>query len=253
MTPEHATALRAPFPAANVGKLPRITCPACSKASGRCCPEHRKSKCADCGNFITERHIHLDYVGHAETTDRLLTVDPEWSWQPVAFTEAGLPALDQHGGLWIRLTVCGVERYGYGAADGKTGPDAIKEAIGDAIRNAAMRFGVALDLWAKSDLHHDPDDAPPARKKAQAKKPAVQRSGTSMDAPPVVGDPIPDTIPAASAKTSLVSVLGGDKDKASELWGARGSEPISVADLDDLLGLAEAWMAEQSRPFEEAS
>ena len=29
------------------------------------------------------------------------------------------------------------------------GLNATKEAIGDAIRNAAMRFGVALDLWAK--------------------------------------------------------------------------------------------------------
>jgi hypothetical protein len=28
----------------------------------------------------------------------------------------------------------------------------VKEAIGDALRNAAMRFGAALDLWAKSDL-----------------------------------------------------------------------------------------------------
>ena len=28
-----------------------------------------------------------------------------------------------------------------------------KQLISDAIRNAAMRFGVALDLWAKEDLH----------------------------------------------------------------------------------------------------
>src|SRR5690606_32615245 len=42
--------------------------------------------------------------------------------------------------------ICGVTRIGVG--DGKSA----KECIGDAIRNAAMRFGVALDLWAKEAL-----------------------------------------------------------------------------------------------------
>lgn len=65
----------------------------------------------------------------------------------------GLPAFDRNGGLWISLTVCGVTRFGYGDADGKTGGNAVKEAIGDALRNAAMRFGAALDLWHKGDLH----------------------------------------------------------------------------------------------------
>jgi hypothetical protein len=106
---------------------------------------------------------HLDYVGHAALTDRLLDADPEWSWEPFALTPEGLPALDRNGGLWIKLTVCGVTRPGYGSADGKSGGDAIKEIIGDALRNAAMRFGAALDLWHKGDLHADEadnDDAP---------------------------------------------------------------------------------------------
>ncbi len=68
--------------------------------------------------------------------------------------------LDRNGGLWIRLTVLGVTRLGYGDAEGKTGGNAIKEAIGDALRNAAMRFGAALDLWHKGDLHLDDDAAP---------------------------------------------------------------------------------------------
>jgi hypothetical protein len=44
-------------------------------------------------------------------------------------------------------------RLGYGHAGEKQGGDAIKELIGDALRNAAMRFGAALDLWHKGDLH----------------------------------------------------------------------------------------------------
>jgi hypothetical protein len=36
----------------------------------------------------------------------------------------------------------------------------MKEIVGDAIRNAAMRFGMALDLWSKVDLHKESE--PPA-------------------------------------------------------------------------------------------
>jgi hypothetical protein len=148
MTEELAAKLREPFQAEFVGKLPRITCKDCRDTPyTKCCGRHGKVRCETCGNFITNAHTHLDYVGHAETTDRLLQVDPAWTWEPVAFDENGLPRADSNGGLWIRLTVCGVTRLGYGAADGKRGSDAVKEAIGDAIRNASMRFGVALDLW----------------------------------------------------------------------------------------------------------
>ncbi len=97
----------------------------------------------------------LDYVGHAELTRRLLDVDPFWNWEPAALDDLGLPLLDvndkgQPIGMWIKLTVAGVTRLGYGSCTpGKN--DAVKELIGDALRNAGMRFGAALDLWSKSD------------------------------------------------------------------------------------------------------
>ena len=144
--------LREPFPPELVGKLPKLTCKACSDAAKNhqgACGQHSMKKCKDCGNYITTAHLHLDYVGHAQATRRLLDVDPEWNWEPQALNGQGLPAVDDNGGLWIRLTVGGVTRLGYGDAQGKRGPNAVKEAIGDAIRNAAMRFGLALDLWSK--------------------------------------------------------------------------------------------------------
>jgi hypothetical protein len=98
--------------------------------------------------------MQLDYVGHAAVTDRLLQVDPEWTWEPFSVDDQGLPAFDESGGLWIRLTIAGVTRPGYGHPERNQGPDRAKVAISDAIRNAAMRFGVALDLWAKEDLSH---------------------------------------------------------------------------------------------------
>ena len=93
--------------------------------------------------------LQLDYVSHAWVTDRLLEVDPSWTWEPVAFDESGLPKFDENGGLWIKLTVCGVTRYGYGEPQGRDKFDLKKGSIGNAVRNASMRFGVALDLWTK--------------------------------------------------------------------------------------------------------
>jgi len=115
--------------------------------------------------------LHLDYVSHAWVTDRLLQVDPLWTWKPLAFTESGLPAFDNNGGLWIELTVCGVTRYGYGEPQGRDKFDQTKGAIGNAIRNAAMRFGVALDLWAKEA----PAETKPAPKATKELSTATQK------------------------------------------------------------------------------
>ena len=104
-------------------------------------------------NQLPKGGVLLDFVGHAARTDRLLDADPGGNWEPLAMSERGLPLRDEEGGMWIRLTVCGVTRLGYGHAGSKQGGDAVKELIGDALRNAAMRFGAALDLWHKGDLH----------------------------------------------------------------------------------------------------
>ena len=111
-------------------------------------PDHQIS-------YLPKGGAKLAYVGHAALTDRLLDVDPGWTWEPLAMSPHGLPVMDDIGGMWIRLTVCGVTRLGYGHAGNKQGGDAIKEIIGDALRNAAMRFGAALELWHKGDLHLD--------------------------------------------------------------------------------------------------
>lgn len=150
MTPEIAAKLREPFKPAEIGKLPKITCKTCSNAPTKECGQHNRRSCKECGNYITTAHIHLDYVGHAEATSRILAVDPEWNWEPLVTDDKGLPYFDPDGGMWIRLTIAGVTRLGYGHADGKRGPDAVKVAIGDALRNAALRFGVAIDLWGAS-------------------------------------------------------------------------------------------------------
>lgn len=181
--------LREPFPKEHVGLLPRITCGQCSQASGRCCAQHNKSKCTACDNYITERHIHLDYVGHGAVTDRLLEVDPAWNWEPMTVEPSGTPAFvfDKNNNpveFWIKLTVCGVTRLGVGTCPSGQF-DAAKVLIGDALRNAAMRFGVALDLWIKG--HGEDDERTSA---------TDERSGPNRPPP---SDPS-QTIPAASVE-----------------------------------------------------
>lgn len=143
-----------PFPPEMVGKLPRVTCKDCSDFR-KTCNDHKRQYCDICSSFISSKHTHLDYVGHADVTRRLLEIDPAWQWDPIAEDDNGLPIFDTDDtgnpvGLWIKLTVLGVTRRGYGSCPSRQN-DAVKVLIGDALRNAAMRFGVALDLWAKGD------------------------------------------------------------------------------------------------------
>jgi hypothetical protein len=140
MKQEQQDALRAPFPKEQIQKLP---------TGG----------------------LQLDYVSHAWVTDRLLAVDPQWTWEPVAFDADGLPKFDSNGGLWIKLTVCGVTRYGYGEPQGRDKFDMIKGSIGNSIRVAAMRFGIGLDLWAKEA----PAETKPAPKATKELSTATQK------------------------------------------------------------------------------
>lgn len=170
MTEERTKALarlREPFAADEIELLPKYTGPM-KEVNGRKVPANERQNCKECGGYHAFPAVHLSYVGHAGITQRLLDVDPDWDWEPLALTPAGSPLMSD-GGMWIKLTVLGKTRIGFGDAQGKTGPNATKEIIGDAIRNAAMRFGVGTYLWSKSEAAkamlvrgiegHDADDS----------------------------------------------------------------------------------------------
>lgn len=156
MDPTIAAKLRAAFPPEAINFLPRVTCATCSNPKEEC-QKHKRGKCRQCKAYISTEHIHLDYVGHAHVRERLLEADPDWTWEPVAYNGQGLPAFDDAGGMWIRLTVGGKTMLGYGDAPGKRGGNAVKECIGDALRNAGQSFGIALDLWKKEPAGHVED------------------------------------------------------------------------------------------------
>lgn len=200
--------LRTPFPDHQIGKLPQ---PVAKKDVMDSLP---KAMCAICHTYhATSKVIHLDYVGHAAVTDRLLDADPAWFWEPMAIGLDGLPVFDKKGGLWIWLTVVGVRRIGYGSAEAKSwsAPGAFeKEIIGDAIRNAAMRFGVALELWHKGELHKtdagtpraDPeDDWPPQDGSDEHTEPARKTPARKSASQPV--KPAAKAAPARSGQFVL--------------------------------------------------
>ena len=206
--------LREPFPAHQISKLPKPY-----KA------DSPKGKCAECGGYHGLPAVHLDYVGHAALTDRLLDCDPAWDWQPLAFTPEGLPAMDKIGGMWIKLTICGVTRLGYGHPDGKTGGNAIKEVIGDALRNAAMRFGAALDLWHKGDLHGDDDDGPMVEPK---------RDTPAFD-PVAAHDRIAKKLEAVTSLADLAEAWKSESTTIKEITDARADLGKSLTATKDRL------------------
>jgi hypothetical protein len=185
--------LREPFAAHQISLLPRPTR-----------KENPKGKCPECGGWHGLPAVHLEYVGHAALTARLLDADPLWTWEPVAYDNRGLPALDESGGLWIKLTVCGVTRLGYGDASNQTGSNAMKERIGDALRNAGMRFGAALDLWHKGDLYARDDDTKPP-----------ERLDTS---PSARADRITDGVQQGDAVNAAAAMAGWEEDLRNQVW-----------------------------------
>lgn len=171
MNKDQATKLRAPFPPERVGKLPK---------AGR----------------------EFDFVGHAWVTDRLIEVDPEWTYELGDRYERGQQTVQ-----WITLTVCGVTRPGVGIVSSRK-DDLEKELVSDALKNAAMRFGVALDCWAKEESHapaekpaemvrdHPADNAKKAARAAAREAAKAAAQGRAKQEKPVE-DAVQDAFPGA--------------------------------------------------------
>jgi hypothetical protein len=104
-------------------------------------------------NKLPKGGITLDFVGHADVTKTLIEVDPLWTWQPVAWDDNGMPKIHVANGvatMWGIMTVHGKQMLGVATVQANK-PDLYKELASDFIRNAAMRFGLFLSLWTKSE------------------------------------------------------------------------------------------------------
>lgn len=98
------------------------------------------------------------YVSHGSVTKRLNDVCPGWSSRVVEWHTYMDPAGKlQCAGVTLEVTMPNAgshQEFGKAATPRNFGDDA-KNAMSDALKRCAMRFGVALDLWESADEHDE--------------------------------------------------------------------------------------------------
>lgn len=117
--------------------------------------------------------IQLDFVGHADITRILIEIDPMWEWNPISW-ENGRPQIHVENGMatmWGELTLLGHTRLGVGSCRADK-QDLDKELVSDFLRNAAMRFGIALSLWTKQEWEDLNNNPAPAKQANATKRPS---------------------------------------------------------------------------------
>ena len=180
----------------------------------------------------------IDYVSHADVTERLNQVIPGWTWEPMGRTDTGLPAFDDIGGLWIWLELPdGTKVPGYGEP-GQRGHDAIKGAISDALKNAAMRLGVALDLWKGTPVERIQVPQDVKQPVYPARNPARKNASS----------------PATQKQVKFARLLIDTVEEGSEVAAQiLGSEPIELADKATVSALIEDLKARKEAAAEKVT
>ena len=167
--------------------------------------DSEKGRCDVCGGYHGLPAIHLDYQGHAELTLSLIEIDPDWSWEPFAVDpQTGTPVIGLQNNrvvMWGRLTLLGKTLPGVGTCEASK-PDPEKELIGDFLRNAAMRFGVATKLWSKAD-GADPAGSGQGGYGQSSRKQAASRQTARPVEPSEPSSPVtPGRLPQRDGKAS---------------------------------------------------
>lgn len=189
------------------------------------------------------KSITLDYIGHGPVTDRLLTVDPGYTFEPL-LDEGGRPIVVFDGlgagdsiGVWGRLTILGSTIVEF--CSGKD----LLDAYSRCLCRCAMRRGVALDLWIKDDEFKASATAPPRDERHPADGPSSPPpAGTGGAALPA------DLSPAASLplgfgkhkELSLIELARTDRGYlhwiAETMDARKDSDLVLKADARVLLG-----------------
>jgi hypothetical protein len=151
----------------------------------------------------------MDFISHGLVTERLNDADPSWASRVLAehtYTDPQTGRLHCEG-VTIELTVLGVSRVEAGGPQRQDGfANEIKNAYSDALKRAAMRFGVALGMWeslidAEYDEDAHPDTSTPRAGTTPGREPAPRSSPqrpTPSDRPAAVpsaaGPPSPEIL-----------------------------------------------------------
>lgn len=172
--------------------------------------------------------IALDFVGHADVNKALIEIDPLWTWQPVAWDDDGMPKIKVANGIatmWGIMTLHGKQMLGVATVQANK-PDLYKELASDFIRNAAMRFGVYLSLWTKSEWE-DAETSKVSSKKVSSVK-------ASKD-----DEPVRPAHPDAIEK--FVAVCAKENIDHDQVADHAGVDLGGIVTTDDLVKLRESF------------
>jgi hypothetical protein len=124
---------------------------------------------ADLIDTLPKGGVELRYLSHIWVRKAFQDADPDWWWEPMGYDDRGQPVLERDSqgnpvGLWGWLYILGTKMPGYGSCEpGKR--DAVKELIGDFLRNSGMRL-CGGSLWVKQTKK--PRGKAPAKKSTPA-------------------------------------------------------------------------------------
>lgn len=214
---------------------------------------------------IPRNGINLAYVSHADITKILIEIDASWTWQPVAWVN-GRPAIHVENGtatMWATLTLLGKSMLGVGSVRADK-QDCDKELVGDFLRNASMRFGIALSLWSKQDWSDNTTitSLPVVQaKRAEEAKPSVRNHPANIP-PPAINNSVDDQIVSAEevaemfngtiAEVRPITSAGLISDKQKGLVSKLGKEKVDgdvlpmIKELYNKTGLAQLTTKEGS-------
>jgi len=182
----------------------------------------------------------MSYISHGLVTERLNDADQNWESRTMAtHIYTGADGMPHCAGVEIELTVDGVSRVEAGGPQRQDGfANEIKNSYSDALKRAAMRFGVALEMWeslldAEGDEDYAdpmpperpqrPQDAPSGAPRYQAARAPDRPASGPQDAPQAKPGDLAGKIDYAS---SLIRNNG--LDEATEI------KPFGVSDIGAL-------------------
>jgi hypothetical protein len=131
------------------------------------------------------------------------------------------------GEFWVRgtMTIGGITRVEFG--DGSNP----KEAIGNFIRRGAMRFGVAIDLWAREELESEPVEPVQQERKSSG---VDGMAGTDQGAGYGEGSAPTDTRALSSQVRTLLRIAQDLRWVDSDIAAALHEAFPGVSDLKEL-------------------
>jgi len=166
----------------------------------------------------TYKKVNLSYVSHSEITKILIEVDPLWSWEPIGW-DNGRPSINVVNGnatMWAKMTLLGKTMIGVGTASADK-PEVDKELISDFIRNASMRYGIALGLWSKTDRDTPTQPSAPRQQAAQAVEGAFDAAFPNST-PVSAGTPQPMVARLASANAAPKQAAAGNPVSEKQVY-----------------------------------